>query len=294
MGKLSNEQLSLRIKAGEDVAGNMLQLWQQNQGLIRFIAKKYAAYEDLEDLTQQGYFGLCNAVNGYDPECGISFFHYASFWIRQSIQRYVEECGRTIRIPTHFQEKLTRYKRFTAAMYAEFNRKPTDQELCYHLGVGYEKLENLKKATVLEKMGSLDIPVGEDGDSTLCDLVESPGSYENEILDKIQAEQLKRVIWGIVDDLPGKCPETLKARYQEQMTLKETAERLEITVEAARQLQSKGLRELRKPSRINELIPFVHDDYVYNKALQGNGVGAFNRTWTSSTERIALNYNLRY
>lgn len=79
--KMSNKQLVLRIKAGENVADNMLQLWQQNQGFIRSIAKKYAAYEEIEDLIQQGYFGMCNAVNGYDPENGVSFLHYASFWI---------------------------------------------------------------------------------------------------------------------------------------------------------------------------------------------------------------------
>ena len=286
--KMSNEQLVLRIKAGENVADNMLQLWQQNQGFIRSIAKKYAAYEEMEDLVQQGYFGLCNAVNGYDQDSGVTFLHYASFWIRQSIQRYAVECGKVIRLPSHFRGKLTKYKQFTAAMYTEFNRKPTDQELCYYLGVGYEKLEELKRASVLDKMGSLDVPVGENEESTLCDLVACPDCSENAILDKIQAEQLEKVIWALVDDLPGECPEVLRARYQEDLTLKETAARIGTTIEAVRQWQSKGLRELRKPSRSNELKPFIWDDYVYNRSFHGNGVGSFNRTWTSSTERIAL------
>ncbi|MFR6581366.1 MAG: sigma factor [Ruminococcus sp.] len=101
--KMSNKQLVLRIKAGENVADNMLQLWQQNQGFIRSIAKKYAAYEEIEDLIQQGYFGMCNAVNGYDPENGVSFLHYASFWIRQSIHGYIEDCGKIVRLPRHFR-----------------------------------------------------------------------------------------------------------------------------------------------------------------------------------------------
>ena len=108
------------------------------------------------------------------------------------------------------------------------------------------------------------------------------------ILDKIQAEQLEKVIWALVDDLPGECPEVLRSRYQENLTLKETAARIGTTIEAVRQWQSKGLRELRKPSRSNELKPFIWDDYVYNRSFHGNGVGSFNRTWTSSTERIAL------
>ena len=286
--KMSNEQLVLRIKAGENVADNMLQLWQQNKKFVASIAKKYAAYEEIEDLIQQGYFGMCNAVNGYDPESGVSFLYYASFWIRQTLYRYVEECGKVVRIPTHFRGMLTKYKRFTAVMYTEFNRTPTDQEFCYYLGIGYEKLEELKQAAVLDKMGSLDVPLGENEESTLCDLVACPDCPESEILDKVQAEQLKTVIWALVDNLPGKSPEVLRARYQEDLTLKETAARVGITIEAVRQWQNKGIRELRKPSRSNELKPFIWDDYVYNQALRGNGAEHFNRTWTSSTERIAL------
>ena len=286
--KMSNEQLVLRIRAGENVADNMLQLWQQNQGFIRSIAKKYAAYEELEDLIHQGYFGLCNAVEGYDRESGVTFLHYASFWIRQSMQRYVAECGKVIRLPSHFRGKLTKYKQFTVAMYAEFGRKPTDQELCYYLSVGYEKLEELKQAAVMDKLESLDVPLGDGEENTLCDLVACPNSPENELLEEIQAEQLKAVLWALVDDLPGQCPETLKARFREKLTLKEVAARIGVPVEAARRLQNKGLRELRKPSRARELLPFMYDDYVYNQAFHGNGVESFNRTWTSSTERIAL------
>lgn len=113
-----------------------------------------------------------------------------------------------VRIPTHFRGKLTKYKRFTAAMYAEFNRKPTDQEFCYYLGIGHEKLKELKQAAVLDKMGSLDVPVGESEESTLCDLVACPDCPESEMLDKVQAEQLKTVIWALVDESAWKSSES--------------------------------------------------------------------------------------
>ena len=79
---MTNEQLVIRIKAGIDVANNMLQLWQQNQGYITSIAKRFQGYEDKEDLMQQGYIGLCNAVDGYNPDEGVLFLTYAGFWIR--------------------------------------------------------------------------------------------------------------------------------------------------------------------------------------------------------------------
>ena len=95
---MTNEQLVLRIKAGEAVADNMLALWQQCQRFIFTIAKRYSAYEDMEDLTQQGYIGLCNAVDGYDPDSETPFINYAAFWIRQSMQRYIDECSGLVKI----------------------------------------------------------------------------------------------------------------------------------------------------------------------------------------------------
>ena len=293
MGKLSNEQLVLRIKAGENVADNMLSLWQQNKRLISFVAKRYKGHEELEDLEQQGYLGLCYAVNAYNPEAGASFSTYAVFCIRQNMLRYIDECGNLVKIPTGVKSKMRLYQRLMIEMQKELGRNPTDQEATYYLDVGYKKLQEIKSAVIMENMTSLDVPVGEDESSTLCDLIESPEVPENGILDKVQAEQLKKVIWNLVDDLPGKCPEALKARFQDQLTFKETAKRLGLTIEAARQWQNKGLRELRKPSRSNKLMSFWRDDYIYNQALHGNGTECFNRTWTSSTERIALD-GVRY
>ena len=87
--RLTNEQLVTLIRAGENEADNMLKLWQQNQGYIGKIAMSYQAYEDIEDLKQQGYIGLCHAVNSYRPDEGVLFMSYAAFWIRQSMQRYI-------------------------------------------------------------------------------------------------------------------------------------------------------------------------------------------------------------
>lgn len=288
MGAISNEQLVLRIKAGENVADNMLQLWQQNKRLISSIAKRYKGMEEREDLEQQGYFGLCNAVNAYDSDGGTSFSTYAVFWIRQSMLRYIDECGKVVKFPTNVKTKMRQYKKMIAEIHKELGRNPTDEEAMYYLTVSYKKLQELKKDIIIDNMTSLDVPVGEEGNNTLCELVECPEVPEEDILDELQAEQLKKIIWELVDGLPGKCPQALKARYQEQLTFKETAKQLGITIEAARQWQNKGLKELRKPSRSRMLLPFVYDDYIYNQALHGNGVGNFNRTWTSSTERVAL------
>lgn len=107
---MTNEQLVIRIRAGIDVAENMLKLWQQNQGFIVAIAKRFQGYEDMEDLKQQGYIGLCQAVDGYNPDEGVPFINYAGFWIRQSMQRYIEDCGSVVRIPVDLRSMIGKYK----------------------------------------------------------------------------------------------------------------------------------------------------------------------------------------
>lgn len=97
---MTNEQLVVRIQAGEETAANMLQLWQQNKGFVASIAKKYRGYAEMEDLMQEGYIGLNDAVAHYKEGKGALFTSYAAFWIRSRIRRYVEQSG-TIRLPSH-------------------------------------------------------------------------------------------------------------------------------------------------------------------------------------------------
>lgn len=284
---MTNEQLVIRIKAGIDVADNMLQLWQQNQGFIETIAKRFCGYEDMEDLRQQGYIGLCNAVEGYNPDEGVPFINYAGFWIRSSIQRYIEECGNLVRIPVYMRTKIGKYKRLTAAFLAQYGRSPTDREVCYYLGIGYERLNQLKQAGLMYDIGSLDVQIGEGEDGSMYDLLPGQESPEGEVVEQMQRAKLRDTLWSMVDDLPGQQPAVIRMRYQERMSLKETGEKIGCSEQEASTLQKKALRTMRKPRSANVLRSLMNGD-TYSKALKGNGVEHFNRTWTSSTEYAAL------
>lgn len=284
---MTNEELVARIQAGIDEADNMLQCWQQNKGLIWTVARKYAAYESMEDLEQQGYLGLCDAVQGYKPEEGAPFSSYALFWIKQSIQRYIDDCSGVIRVPVHRRQEITKYRRLCAAFERSFGRKPTDGEISRFLEVSLEVVERIKEAAQLGSMASLDTPIGEDGEDSIGDLQPGPADVESSVLDEVQQDQLATTLWPLVDSLPGRQPEIIRMRYQEGLTMKECGERLGIAAQGVRVHEVNGLRELRKPSRARQLKPFL-DGYIYDRALQGNGPGTFSRTWTSSTERVAL------
>lgn len=289
---MENEQLVLRIQAGDNVAENMLQLWKQNRGFIHKIVNQYKAYAEEEDLEQEGYLGLSAAVDHYNPDEGVTFIHYASFWIKQYIARYIRGNG-TVRLPEFMQGRIREYNKMVQKWQQNYHRKPTDGEICHFLDLSWEMLENLKKAVQMAKIGSLDVPIGEDEDCSLYELI--PGSIDEEeqvesmVLEKVQKEELCAVVWALVDSLTDTQAKTIRARYQDNMTFREIAEDQGVSIDMARQRERQGLRELRKPSKSKLLRPFLPDDNrIYSMGLQGNGVGSFNRTWTSSTERAAL------
>lgn len=285
---MTNEQLVIRICAGIDEADNTLQLWQQNRGYINKIVNHYKAYAEEEDLQQEAYLGLCEAIRHYNPEEEVPFITYAGYWIRQQIGRYIKSNG-TVRLPEHIQARVKEYKQMVLTWKVTIGRKPTDREICHYLRISREMLENIKKTAQIARIGSLDVPIGEDGECPMYDLLPSAVNEEEQVLEKIQQEELKEVLWSLVDSLPGEQPKIIRLRYQNGMTLRAIAEDKGVTIEAIRQQERKGLGELRKPSKSRMLRPFLYDeDRVYNSALHGNGATAFHRTWTSSTERVAL------
>lgn len=180
---MTNEQLAIRIKAGIDVADNMLQLWQQNRGFIHKIVNQYKAYAEEEDLEQEGYLGLCAAVDHYNPDEGVTFIHYASFWIKQYIARYIRGNG-TVRLPEFMQGRIREYNKMVQKWQQNYHRKPTDGEICHFLDLSWEMLENLRKAAQMAQIGSLDVPVGEEGDCSMYDLLPSAMDEEEQTIEK--------------------------------------------------------------------------------------------------------------
>ena len=285
---MTNEQLVIQLKAGIHTAEYMKQLWEQNRGMIGKIACKYKGYEDLEDLKQQGFLGLYDAVEGYNPDQGTSFITYATFWIQQSIQRYIDDCCGVVRIPVHAKEKISQYKKVANQFQKWYGREATDKEMSLLLHISRKQLEQLKKDIQMGQIQSLDsFVLQEDDGLTIADLVSAADDVEETVLDRIQKEELKEVLWGIVDDLGEDQADVIRARYQERRTLKGIAEKKNCAIEWVRQIEKKAMKRLRIPSRVNKLKPF-YDGVIFDQALKGNGVARFNTTWTSSTERVAL------
>ncbi len=285
---MTNEELVNKIKAEKNNSDYMLQLYRQTKKFIIMIAKEYVGKAEMEDLEQEGYLALYDAIEGYDPDRGCKFLTYAKYWIKQAMTRYIQNTGSTVRIPSHACEKLQDYKKLINAFWVCYGRKPNIREIAYNLKLSIEQVISIEKSAEMERLGSLDSYIFDDG-CTLKELVASPIDIESDVLDKVEQEQLINTMWIAVDSLQGNMPQIIRSRYQENKTIKEIGNNLGIPIERVRTIEHKALRELRKPNNIKSLRPFLTlDENIYNMGIVGNGAKRFNTTWTSSTEQATM------
>lgn len=286
---MTNEQLVVHIRVGENEAENMLALWQQNKGFIYKMAMKYLGYAEIEDLNQEGYIGLCEAVQHYDPEQGVSFIHYAAFWIQQTMQRYIYNCCSVVRLPEYARNEVQQYKKIANEYRKWYGKEPTDKEMGAFLGVGREKLNTIKKNVVASKIRSLSEPIGgEDEELSLGDTVASEHDLEEDVIKKLDAAAMKEALWKTIDELPRKnMAEVLRYRYQDKMTLKEVGESLGVATERVRQIECDAMRKLRIPSRCESFRGY-YEQYIAPATIHHVGLNEFESTWMSSTELEAL------
>lgn len=282
---MTNEELAIQIKAGINVSENMAALWQQNRGFIGQIAGRYRSLEEEDDLIQEGYMGLCKAVDGFDPGRGVSFLTYAAHWIKQAMLRYIQNNG-TVRIPVNRQGDIRKYERLVSDFCKHHGRKPKTLDIAWAWGVSYKEIKSLEKMSIWSYIASIDAPIGEDGE-TLGALISADGGMENDLVDNMDLAALREILWAMVDELPDCQPEVIRARFRDCMTRNETAKIIHETAVKVRDIELKAMRELRRNDRINRLRPYA-EEVINTYAFRGCGVGIFNRTWNSSTERAAL------
>ena len=286
---MSNEELVKKIQQGINQTDNMEQLYSQNRGYIFKIAKKYAHVCDIEDLMQEAYFGLYEAVQRYEDTAGVLFMSYASYWVRQSIIRYLENNGLTVRIPSHLYNKIIGYKRLISAFEMQLGRKPTDRELMACLEVSQQVLEGIKKAYhEFYSIGSIDgLVPGTDGDMQLSDIVADQDiDLENSVIDGMMENSIQTELWQIVKD--SVTPEqntVIECRYKENMSLEAAGQSIGQTRDRIRNIEAKALRKLRHPSVSRHLVEKFEINYA--RAYSGS-LTSFRNRWSSIVEDIAI------
>ena len=284
---MTNEQLVTRIQAGENTAANMLQLWQQNKAFVAMLARKYKGYAEIDDLMQEGYLGLNDAVEHYDIDSGCPFISYAAFWIRQKMRRYIERSG-VIRLPAEMYQSVIKYKSLVSKYVQEHGCEPSDEVLMDFLGMDEEELDKVRKAARKEQTKSLDAVVSEDDDSlTLMDLVASDQNLEEDAIRKRDCELMSAELWEAIGKLPENQAFVIAGRYQDKRTHKSLGREMGCSFQYVRSLEQHALRTLRRPHISRKFRPYF-EQYISAADIHHTGVASFQCTWTSSVERDAI------
>jgi RNA polymerase primary sigma factor len=229
-----------------------------NVRLVFSVAKKYCGRGmPLMDLVQEGHIGLMRAAKKFDYKRGYKFSTYATWWIRQAITRSVADQGRTIRLPVHMGERISKMYRVRHSLIQSLGRLPRIDELADAL---QDKPENVAKMLKFSKHTlSLELPVGEDDDAVLGDFIEDQEAPPPE--DKTGQVLLKERMKDLLDTLPPREVRVLQLRFglygTRQHTLNEVGQKMGITRERVRQIQAQAIRRLRKNSLRREWVDYV-------------------------------------
>jgi RNA polymerase primary sigma factor len=244
-------ELTKRIERGDLEAKE--RMINSNLRLVVSQARRYQGHGlPMEDLVQEGMLGLIRAVEKFDWRRGFKFSTYGTLWIRQAIQRGLQNHGRTIRVPVHVAQRQVKVRKIESELSTKLSREPTDEEIAAVAELTVEEVAELRELS--RGLTSLDQPVSDDGETALGDLL--PSDRPDPIEEVAVTERDHRVN-AVVEQLPEAERNVIRLRFglsgDEPRTLRQTGSELGISEQRARELEQRGLSRLAGNAELEDL-----------------------------------------
>ncbi len=248
-------KLRREIRAGQAARDHLI---MANTRLVISIAKRYQGQGmPFQDLIQEGNLGLMKAVDKFDPDRGFKFSTYATWWIRQAINRAIANQARTIRLPVHMRDSIRKLRRTMHRLEQEQGEKPSPEEIAEEMGESPQKVRWMMR--VARRPLSLEKPVGEDQDSELGDFI--PDQETSPLAETVEQAILRSTLEELLSTLTPREARILRLRFGLKdgvdYTLEEIGDRFGVTRERIRQIEKKALQRLRHPRRSRRLRNFL-------------------------------------
>ena len=246
------QELGKRIAEGDEVARN--RLIESNLRLVVSIAKKYVSRTSIPflDLIQEGNIGLVHAVEKFDYKRGLKFSTYATYWIKQAISKAIAMNSRTIRIPSHIIEALSKMNTVTRDLFQQLRREPTVAEIAAYMGESELKIKEWR--AIVKEPISMESTIGDDEESSIGDLV---ADEEEAPIEAIYQEEVSNTIKSVLSTLEPREADIISMRfgigYPAPRTLEEIGAHYSLSKERIRQIEAMALKKLRNPMRTKML-----------------------------------------